>query len=77
MSDAAEFLLFCADLKRLEVTGKKHGIVIEHDNLENFLIATIDTALIAQNVITAAESLGYGGCYIGVYAITRILLAGL
>ncbi|MFC0300795.1 nitroreductase family protein [Virgibacillus soli] len=29
------------------------------------MIATIDTALIAQNVITAAESLGYGGCYIG------------
>nr|WP_277398172.1 oxygen-insensitive NADPH nitroreductase [Neobacillus citreus] len=65
IKDASEFLLFCGDLKRLEAAGRKHGIVIEHDNLENFIVATIDTALIAQNVITAAESLGYGGCYIG------------
>lgn len=65
ISDAADFFLFCVDLKRLEVAGRKHGIVIEHDNLENFMVAIIDTSLIAQNVITAAESLGYGGCYIG------------
>lgn len=65
ISDASEFLLFCGDLKRLEAAGRKQGIVIEHDNLENFIVATVDTALIAQNVITAAESLGYGGCYIG------------
>ncbi|WP_423799914.1 oxygen-insensitive NADPH nitroreductase [Neobacillus sp. SAB-20_R2A] len=65
ISDASEFLLFCGDLKRLEAAGRKNGIVIEHDNLENFIVATVDTALIAQNIITAAESLGYGGCYIG------------
>ncbi|MFE0561818.1 oxygen-insensitive NADPH nitroreductase [Priestia megaterium] len=65
ISDVADFFLFCADLKRLEIAGKKRGIVIEHDNLENFMVAIIDTSLIAQNVITAAESLGYGGCYIG------------
>lgn len=65
ISNASDFFLFCADLKRLEVAGRKNGIVIEHDNLENFIVTTIDTALIAQNVITAAESLGYGGCYIG------------
>ncbi|MED3562036.1 oxygen-insensitive NADPH nitroreductase [Bacillus xiapuensis] len=65
ISHASDFLLFCADLKRLEVAGRKHGIAIEHDNLENFMVAIIDTALVAQNVITAAESLGYGGCYIG------------
>ncbi|MCM3568553.1 oxygen-insensitive NADPH nitroreductase [Neobacillus mesonae] len=61
----SDFLLFCGDLKRLEIAGRKHGIVIEYDNLENFMVATIDPALVAQNVITAAESLGYGGCYIG------------
>ncbi|WP_310179315.1 oxygen-insensitive NADPH nitroreductase [Neobacillus niacini] len=65
ISDASDFFLFCGDLKRLEVAGRKHGIAIEHDNLENFMVAIIDTALIAQNVITAGESLGYGGCYIG------------
>jgi len=63
--ECSDFLLFCGDLKRLEYACKKHGIVIEHDNLENFIVAVIDTALISQNAITAAESLGYGGCYIG------------
>jgi len=38
---------------------------MEHDSLENLIVAVADTALVAQNVITAAESLGYGGCYIG------------
>ncbi|MEC1722642.1 oxygen-insensitive NADPH nitroreductase [Schinkia azotoformans] len=65
VSDCSDFLLFCGDLKRLEYACKKHGIAIEHDTLENFMVAVIDTALISQNVITAAESLGYGGCYVG------------
>ncbi|WP_017755372.1 oxygen-insensitive NADPH nitroreductase [Calidifontibacillus oryziterrae] len=65
VSECSDFLLFCGDLKRLEYACKKHGVDIEHDTLENFLVAVIDTALISQNAITAAESLGYGGCYIG------------
>ncbi len=65
VSDCSDFLLFCGDLKRLEYACKKHGIVFEHDTLENFMVAVIDTALISQNALTAAESLGYGGCYIG------------
>lgn len=65
VSDCSDFLLFCGDLKRLEYACKKHGIAIEHDTLENFMVAVIDTALISQNAITAAESLGYGGCYVG------------
>ncbi len=65
ISGCSDFLLFCGDLKRLEYAGRKHGIVIEHDSLENFIVSIVDTALIAQNAITAAESLGYGGCYIG------------
>lgn len=63
--EASEFLLFCGDLKRLEYACMKHGVAMEHDNLENFMVTIIDTALIAQNTIVAAESLGYGGCYIG------------
>lgn len=65
VKEASEFLLFCGDLKRLEHACMKHGVAMEHDNLENFLVTTIDTALMAQNIIVAAESLGYGGCYIG------------
>ena len=32
---------------------------------EQFVIATVDVALAAQNAVVAAESLGYGICYIG------------
>ncbi len=58
-------LLFCADLKRLEYTSKKHGESFEPSTAENLLVSVIDTALFAQNVAIAAESKGYGICYIG------------
>ncbi|MEC7212165.1 MAG: nitroreductase family protein, partial [Pseudomonadota bacterium] len=32
---------------------------------EQFIIATVDTALYAQNIVIAAESAGLGICYIG------------
>lgn len=58
-------LLFCADLKRLEFACIKAGVSIVHDTLENFIVTVIDTALLAQNFVVAAESQGYGICYIG------------
>ncbi len=36
-----------------------------HDHLDAFVMATIDTALAAQNAALAAESLGLGTVYIG------------
>lgn len=65
INECPVFLLFCADMKRLEYAGKKQGVQIMFDTLENFIVSIVDTALMAQNAITAAESLGYGGCYIG------------
>jgi FMN reductase (NADPH) len=65
VNECPVFLLFCADMKRLEHAGKKQGVQIQFDTLENFIVTIVDTALMAQNAITAAESLGYGGCYIG------------
>src|SRR5699024_1127224 len=35
------------------------------DNLENYTVAVVDTALFGQNFALAAESMGYGICYIG------------
>jgi nitroreductase len=32
---------------------------------EAFLLATVDTALVAQNIMVAAEAVGLGGVYIG------------
>jgi len=58
-------LLFCADLKRLEHAADKHNETFEGSTAENLLVSVIDTALFAQNVAIAAESKGYGICYIG------------
>jgi len=65
ISQCSHFLVFCADFKRLQQAGEMQGVMIEADNVESLLVTVVDTALVAQNTITAAESLGYGGCYIG------------
>jgi FMN reductase (NADPH) len=65
IKNAPVFLLFCADMKRLEYACLKQGVMINHDTFENFLVSVVDTTLFAQNTALAAESLGYGICYIG------------
>lgn len=66
---APEFLVWCGDLHRIHeavsrtITSTK---VIENLELtEHFIIATVDTALAAQNSAIAAESLGLGILYVG------------
>jgi len=62
---AAEFLVFCADLKRGGNACKQYEKPFSGEFTEHFIIATVDVALMAQNVVTAAESVGLGICYIG------------
>jgi nitroreductase len=62
---AAEFLVLCADLKRAGNYCHKYGKEFEGDFTEQFIIATVDVALMAQNLVIAAESVGLGICYIG------------
>ncbi|NQU04016.1 MAG: oxygen-insensitive NADPH nitroreductase [Syntrophaceae bacterium] len=59
------FLVFCADLHRLDRACKMQGKEMVRGYTEQFIIATVDTALVAQNAMLAAESLGLGGVYIG------------
>jgi FMN reductase (NADPH) len=61
------FLVWCADLFRLRTAYELHenpdgGYI---STTENFIVATVDTALAAQNAAVAAESLGMGIVYIG------------
>ncbi len=63
--DAPEFLIFCADLKRVEVACEKQKLGKLDGYAEHFIAATVDVALMAQNFLLAAESLGLGGVYIG------------
>lgn len=59
------FLVFCADLKRHEKACGMCGTAMVQGYTEQFIIATVDAALVAQNALLAAESLGLGGVYIG------------
>ncbi|KFM99948.1 oxygen-insensitive NADPH nitroreductase [Bacillus clarus] len=65
VKNCAAFFVCCADLKRLEIACEKHGTEMKHEGVEDFIVATVDASLFAQNFALAAESLGYGICYIG------------
>ncbi len=65
VASAAEFMVCCADLKRAGNYCHEYGKPFEGDFTEHFIIATVDVALMAQSLVTAAESAGLGICYIG------------
>ncbi len=64
--ESAAFLLFCADLHRLELCAQKHDVAYDDlGNTESFITAIVDVALVMENVAVAAESVGLGMCMIG------------
>ncbi|WP_311065003.1 oxygen-insensitive NADPH nitroreductase [Halomonas sp. DWK9] len=65
VASSAAFLVFCADMKRPTEASARTGANVERGMTEQLLVATVDTALMAQNVAVAAESEGLGICYIG------------
>ena len=65
VEQAPTFLVFCADLTRLASACDYHGKSMTKGWAEQFIVATVDTALIAQNLMVASESLGIGGVFIG------------
>jgi nitroreductase len=65
VATAAEFLVFCADLDRSSRCCEWHDAKATVGFTEQFIIATVDVGLFAQNVVVAAESEGLGICYIG------------
>ena len=74
VAQAAEFWVFCADFNRhLQICPQAQlGLA------EQLLLGVVDTALMAQNALIAAESLGLGGVYIGglrnnIDAVTELL----
>jgi len=59
-------LAWLADQSRIErIAGHKQRTVEALPYLDTYLTATVDAALAAQNVVTAAEALGLGTVYIG------------
>lgn len=62
---AGAVLVFCMDYCRLKKAANLVEKDIDFSSAENVLVGSIDVALFAQNVAIAAESKGYGICYIG------------
>lgn len=65
VASAGAFLVFCADMKRPTEAAERTGARVVRGMTEQLLVASVDTALMAQNVAIAAESEGLGICYIG------------
>ncbi|MBW7883611.1 MAG: NADPH-dependent oxidoreductase [Caldilineaceae bacterium] len=59
------FLVFCPDIHRLHYVCARQGYPFGAAFLEMFLLASVDAALVAQNVATAAEAMGLGSCMCG------------
>lgn len=65
VANAPVFAVFCADLARAELCCQMNDKTMLAGFIEQFIIATVDVALMAQSAVIAAESLGLGICYIG------------
>lgn len=61
----AELVVFVVDMHRTSLAAKMHDKPYVAQGIEPLLIGTVDTSLVGQNMLTAAESLGYGGVFIG------------
>lgn len=61
IGEAAEFLVWCVDFNRLKQVAPQAKLGFS----EHFIIGVVDTALMAENALNAAESLGLGGVFIG------------
>ena len=65
IEQAPEFLIFCADLRRINGACMAAGRGELEGCSEHGLAAIVDVTLMAQNVLLAAESQGLGGVFIG------------
>ncbi len=65
VEQAPVFLVLCADMQRHQLACEMNGAQMQAGFTEQFITATADVALFAQNVTIAAESLGLGAVYIG------------
>jgi len=59
------FLAICPDLHRLEQVCRLRGYEPSDNFIEMFIVAVVDAALVAQNILVASEGSGLGVCMIG------------
>ncbi|HFH9837574.1 TPA: nitroreductase family protein [Streptococcus suis] len=74
---AQAILLFVGDHNRASKAAQLHGTNFDAKGTENLLISSVDAALAGQNTLLAAESLGYGGVFIGMIRHKALAIAEL
>lgn len=75
--EAPVFVAVCADLHKIAESCRAHGQTMQSHSLELFLQATVDAALLGQNLALAAESEGLGICMIGAARNQPVRIADL
>ncbi len=60
------FMIFLGDNRRIRRVSEMRGHAFANDNIDSFMNAAADTALVLQNAIRAATALGLGCCPISV-----------
>lgn len=66
VAEAPLFLVWVADLDRHHRLAARSGVALEApDHLETTLLSFVDSGIAAQNLVTAAESLGLGTVFVG------------
>ncbi len=65
VKQAPLLLTFCADWNRMNKWCRASNAEPGYDNFLSFLVGFADALIAAQNAAVAAESLGYGICYMG------------
>ena len=65
IAEAPLVLVFCADCRKWYDAFREAGCDPRKPGMGDLLLAVTDTAIAAQNAVTAAWSLGVGSCYIG------------
>ncbi len=63
--NAAEFFVACLDVHRLRALVEHRDGVWGMEARISLLYGATDATMVAQNMVVAAEALGYGTCYIG------------
>lgn len=62
---APMWFTFCVDMHRMELIMAKRGWTVVENDLSLLLMGIQDVALMAENMVIAAESLGMGSCFLG------------
>lgn len=65
VSEAAVVLTVCADVNRFHKYCELRGAVAGYNNFLWFQVSTVDATICSQAMVTAAESMGLGACFLG------------